>query len=55
MSIGGVREVLGSGSFWNFQIFSESIAMGAIILPTGAFLIVGILMAILNKIENKVQ
>ncbi|MFH1459174.1 MAG: electron transport complex subunit E [Candidatus Omnitrophota bacterium] len=51
--IGSLREILGAGKLFGIPImgeyFNPAIAM---ILPPGAFITIGILMAILNKIKN---
>ena len=54
VSIGVVREVLGAGSLFGFPLFDERIAATIMILPPGAFITIGVLMALVNRIENKV-
>ncbi|OGC03466.1 electron transport complex subunit RsxE [candidate division WOR-1 bacterium RIFOXYA12_FULL_43_27] len=54
VSIGVIRELLGAGSVFGFQLFSQAYAATIMILPPGAFITIGILMAALNKMENKV-
>jgi len=54
-SIGMIRELLGAGSVFGFQIFNPAVAATIMILPPGAFITIGFLMAALNKWENKVQ
>lgn len=46
--LGGVREILGSGAIFNIQIFKESFAAIVFILPPGAFITLGFLMAGVN-------
>jgi electron transport complex protein RnfE len=53
-SIGVIREVLGAGSLFGFPLFDERIAATIMILPPGAFITIGCIMAFLNKMENKV-
>lgn len=53
-SIGVIREVLGAGSLFGFPLFDERIAATIMILPPGAFITIGCLMAFLNKMEKKV-
>jgi len=53
-SIGVIREVLGAGSVFGIALFDERIAATIMILPPGAFITIGCLMAFLNKMENKV-
>jgi Na+-translocating ferredoxin:NAD+ oxidoreductase subunit E len=54
VSIGVIREVLGAGSVFGITLFDEKIAAIIMILPPGAFITIGFLMAFLNKMENKV-
>jgi Na+-translocating ferredoxin:NAD+ oxidoreductase subunit E len=53
-SIGVIREVLGAGSVFGIALFDERIAATIMILPPGAFITIGCIMAFLNKMENKV-
>ncbi|MFP4112865.1 MAG: electron transport complex subunit RsxE [Spirochaetota bacterium] len=54
MVLGAVREVLGNGSIFGVQLFGESFnPMLVMILPPGAFLTLGILMAIFNALKAK--
>jgi electron transport complex protein RnfE len=55
VTIGVIRELLGAGSVFGIQLISSGIAATIMILPPGAFITIGILMALLNKMENKVQ
>jgi electron transport complex protein RnfE len=54
VSIGVIREVLGAGSVFGIALFDERIAATIMILPPGAFITIGCIMAFLNKMENKV-
>jgi len=54
-SIGVIRELLGAGSIFGIQIMNPAVAATVMILPPGAFITIGFLMALLNKLENKVQ
>jgi electron transport complex protein RnfE len=54
VSIGVIREVLGAGSVFGFPLFDEKIAATIMILPPGAFITIGCIMAFLNKLEKKV-
>ncbi|MCE5263019.1 MAG: electron transport complex subunit E [Deltaproteobacteria bacterium] len=54
VTIGVIREVLGAGSLFGFPLFDERIAATIMILPPGAFITIGCIMAFLNKMENKV-
>jgi electron transport complex protein RnfE len=50
--LGAVRELLGSGAIFSFK-FIESDAMLVFILAPGAFIALGYLIAIINRINNK--
>ncbi len=51
--IGTVREILGSGSFLGFPLFGESfLPLLLMILPPGAFIVLGILLGLMNRIEE---
>jgi len=50
--LGGVRELLGSGAIFNFK-FIESDGMLVFILAPGAFIALGYLIAIINRINKK--
>lgn len=54
-SIGIIREVLGAGSVLGISIYNPTVAATIMILPPGAFITIGFLMALLNKFENRVQ
>jgi len=54
VSIGVIREVLGAGSVFGFPLFDERIAATIMILPPGAFITIGVLMALVNRMEKKV-
>lgn len=52
--ISSVREILGSGSFAGISLFGESFQpVSMMILPPGAFLTLGVLLAIINVISAK--
>ena len=52
--IAAVREILGAGTFAGISIFGEGFQPASImILPPGAFLTLGILLAVINGISNK--
>ncbi|MDD5382525.1 MAG: electron transport complex subunit RsxE [Candidatus Margulisbacteria bacterium] len=55
ISIGVIREVLGAGSVFGIALFNPAVAATIMVLPPGAFITIGVLMAALNKFENKVQ
>ena len=50
--LGGTRELLGSGKFFNFAIFDEGYGMLIFVLAPGAFLALGYIIAIINKLRK---
>ncbi|MBN2237306.1 MAG: electron transport complex subunit E [Bacteroidales bacterium] len=50
--LGSVRELLGSGAIFNFK-FIESDAMLVFVLAPGAFIALGYLIAIINRLNKK--
>jgi electron transport complex protein RnfE len=52
MILGGVREILGSGSIFNYK-FIEGDGMLIFILSPGAFIALGYLIVIINKLKKK--
>lgn len=50
--LGGVREILGSGAIFNMK-FMEADGMIVFVLAPGAFIALGYLIAIINKINKK--
>ena len=54
MVLGAVREILGNGALLGVQLFGENFTpMLVMILPPGAFLTLGVLMAIFNAVKDK--
>lgn len=52
--LGGVREILGSGSFFDVKFVSENAATILIfVMPPGAFLALGYIIAITRRLNNK--
>lgn len=51
--LGAVREVLGSGKIFGITLFPESYAMIVFVLAPGAFIALGYIIAIMNKISQK--
>ena len=51
--IGGIREILGSGSFLGFQFIPSEYNMLIFVLAPGAFLVFGFVMAAVRFIVNK--
>jgi len=54
-SIAVIREILGAGAILGIQLYDPAIAATIMILPPGAFITIGFIMAFLNKLENKVM
>ncbi len=50
--LGGVREILGSGAIFNYK-FMEGDGMLVFVLAPGAFIALGYLIAIINRINKK--
>ena len=50
--LGGVREMLGSGAIFNYK-FMEGDGMLVFVLAPGAFIVLGYLIAIINRINKK--
>lgn len=51
--LGSVRELLGSGKIFDTTVFPEDYGMILFILAPGAFITLGLLIALKNHIENK--
>lgn len=51
--VGAVREILGAGSVFGFAFLPETFNTLLFILPPGAFLTLGCLMAVFNKLTKK--
>ena len=52
--LGSIREILGNGTFLGIQLFGEEFQPATImILPPGAFLMLGIILGIINIISSK--
>ena len=52
MMLGAVREILGSGSVFNISIYEGDGALVFVLAP-GAFIVLGYLIALLNKLTKK--
>ena len=50
--LGGVREFLGTGKFFGFTIMPEDYGMLVFVLAPGAFIALGYLIAIVNRIKK---
>ena len=51
--IGAVRELLGTGSLFGMNLYSETYGMLIFVLAPGAFIVLGYLMAIVQKLLKK--
>ena len=51
--LGAVRELLGTGSCFGFNIFPDNYGALVFVLAPGAFIALAYLMVIINKIQNK--
>lgn len=52
--LGSIREIIGAGTFMGIALFGENFqAAGIFVMPPGAFILLGILIAIFNIIKNK--
>lgn len=50
--VGGVRELMGKGSLLGFSIFGSNPLL-IMVLPTGGFFVIGLLMGLFNWVEGK--
>jgi len=50
--LGAIREILGSGSFWGAKFIGENDGMLVFVLAPGAFIVLGYLIAIINKFKK---
>jgi electron transport complex protein RnfE len=51
--IGAVRELLGTGCVFGLNIYSETYGMLIFVLAPGAFIVLGYLMALIQKLMKK--
>ncbi len=51
--LGAVRELMGAGSIFNIALLPETCNMLLFILPPGAFITLGYLIAIVDRLKNK--
>lgn len=51
--LGAVRELLGSGKVFDFTIYPEQYGMLVFVLAPGAFIALGYLIAIINRLKKK--
>lgn len=52
MLLGGTREILGTGKIFGAEIFPEDYGMLLFVLAPGAFIALGYLIAIVNKLRK---
>lgn len=50
--LGSIREVLGSGKFFNMTLYSENYVTLVFVLAPGAFIVLGYLIALINRIKK---
>lgn len=50
--LGGVREFLGTGKIFNITIMPEEYGMLIFVLAPGAFIVLGYLIAIVNRLKK---
>jgi electron transport complex protein RnfE len=51
--LGSVRELLGTGNVFSLKLFPEHYGMLIFVLAPGAFIALGYLIAIINKLQTK--
>ena len=51
--LGAVREILGSGSIFNYKFIGDNDGILIFVLAPGAFIALGYLIAIINKLKTK--
>ena len=51
--LGAIREFLGAGTLFSYQIYPENYGMLLFVLAPGAFIALGYLIAIINKLKTK--
>jgi Na+-translocating ferredoxin:NAD+ oxidoreductase subunit E len=51
--VSGIREILGNGTFLGYSVFGSNYSPALImVMPPGAFMVLGLLIAIMNYLEN---
>jgi electron transport complex protein RnfE len=53
--LGSVRELLGAGTIFSFNIYPEHFGSLLFILAPGAFIVLGYMISIFNSIQRKRQ
>jgi electron transport complex protein RnfE len=52
MTLGAIRELLGTGKIFSIAIFSDNYGALVFVLAPGAFIALGYLIAVVNKLKN---
>ena len=52
--LGSIREILGSGKFFDIYLYSEDYVSLLFVLAPGAFIVLGYLIAIINRIKKRI-
>ncbi|MDI9414078.1 MAG: electron transport complex subunit E [Bacillota bacterium] len=53
--LGAVREILGAGTIFGLRIIPEGATLGIMTLPPGAFITLGILIAVMNMVAARLK
>ncbi len=51
--LGAVRELLGTGKIFDFTVYGEEYGSLIFVLAPGAFIVLGLLIAVVNKLKNR--
>lgn len=51
--LGAVRELLGTGKIFDFTVYGEEYGSLIFVLAPGAFIVLGLLVAVVNKLKNR--
>lgn len=51
--LGAIREIFGSGTIFDLRVIPESATLGIMSLPPGAFITLGILIAVMNMVAAR--
>lgn len=51
--LGAVRELLGTGKIFDFTVYEEEYGSLIFVLAPGAFIVLGLLIAVVNKLKNR--
>lgn len=52
VTLGGIREILGSGKLFNITLYSENYVTLLFVLSPGAFIVLGYLIALINRLKK---